>query len=369
MMRRMISTRIVMSTFLLLGLAFPASAAASKSAKARWGSGTDASTASLIVEFDGPAPAIEAAMVGSALEVSLDGATVADAGLPEGVTARRDGATTRLRIERPGLSLRSVRVDGGAATIVVSAMPKDTSGAPPSYAIGVGDVLTIAVYKNADLSGEFTVAPDGSIAIPLVGSLPVNGRTEAEVTSELTRKLADKYLVDPQVSVSVKSYLSQFIYVTGSVARSGRVPIRPGLTLRGALAEVEAAISPNTTVELRRATGEVTTIDVAALDAADAPLPRAGDVLTVQQSNYVSIYGEVRRPNRLMLTPGMTLLQAIAMAEGLTDWASKKKVQILRKGTGGPTEVSVNLNAVESHEVPDPLLQPEDVIIVGRRVL
>ena len=368
MMRRMTSTRIVTSAFLLLGLTLPASAAG-KSAKARWGAAADAATASLVVEFDGPASAIEAAVVGSALEISLDGATVSDAGLPEGVTARRDGATTRLRVERPGLSLRSVRIDGSTATIIVNAPAKDAARGTGAYAIGVGDILAISVYKNDDLSGDFTVAPDGSIAVPLVGSIPVSGRTDAEVTSELTRRLADKYLVDPQVSVSVKSYLSQFVYVTGSVTRAGRVPIRPGLTLRGALAEVEAALSPNTTVELRRANGEVTTLDVAALDAADAPLPKAGDVLTVQQSNYVSIYGEVRRPNRLMLTPGMTLLQAIAMAEGLTDWASKKKVQILRKGTGGPTEVSVNLNAVESHDVPDPLLQPEDVIIIGRRVL
>jgi protein involved in polysaccharide export with SLBB domain len=65
----------------------------------------------------------------------------------------------------------------------------------------------------------------------------------------------------------------------------------------------------------------------------------------------------------------MTLLQAIAMAEGLTEWANKKKIQILRKSGDGTEKLVVNLSAVERHEAPDPVLQPEDVIIVGRRTL
>jgi protein involved in polysaccharide export with SLBB domain len=120
---------------------------------------------------------------------------------------------------------------------------------------------------------------------------------------------------------------------------------------------------------LKRASGETSILDASALDSAGAPIPRDGDVLAVQQQNYVSIYGEVRHPNRLILTPGLTLLQSIAMAEGLTEWANKKKIQILRKTSDGTEQVTINLNAVESREAPDPPLKPEDVIIVGRRIL
>ncbi len=356
---------------LCVGATIGAGAAVAGEASAatvRWDASPEAGTVALVLEFSGDTGAIEARMGGSGLEVVLLGTTVAENGLPSGVKAIREEGGTRLRLERQGLVVRSVRLDRKAATIVMNA-PSPDSTAASGYAVGVGDVLTVSVYSNADLSGDFTVGPDGTIAVPLVGPFPVSGRTEAAITAELTARLADKFLVDPQVSVTVKTYQSQFVYVTGAVPRASRVAIRPGMTLRGALAEAGAALSPGMSVELRRATRETSMLDGAALDSASAPLPKDGDVLTVQQSNYVSIYGEVRRANRLAFTPDMTLLQAIAMAEGLTDWANKKKIQILRKGPGGTETVAVNLNAVEKHEIPDPPLQPEDVIIVGRRFL
>src|SRR5262249_23156803 len=154
----------------------------------------------------------------------------------------------------------SVRIDGSRARILVATAADASSAA---YTVGVGDVLAISVYKNADLTGEFTVAPDGSITFPLVGSMAAAGQTEAAITSALTDRLAANFLVDRQVSVSVKVYQSQFVYVTGAVARSGRVAIRPGLTLRGALSEAEATLIPGVTIELRRASGETTTLDMA----------------------------------------------------------------------------------------------------------
>jgi polysaccharide export outer membrane protein len=338
----------------------------SGAAEVRWENGLVAGTEVLVIQTDVAPSAVEARLVDNGLQVHLDGVTVNDAALPKGIKASRTGGTTRLDVDRAGLAVRSIRVEGNRARIVVSV---PTSSASSAYQVGVGDVLAIAVYKNDDLTGEFTVAPDGSIVFPLVGSIPAAGHTEAGIAAALRQALSTDYLVDPQVAVSVKVYQSQFIYVTGAVARSGRVAIRPGLTLRGALAEAEAALIPGVTVELRRASGETTTLDMAALDVADTPLPRSGDVLTVLQSNYVSIYGEVRRSSRLVLSPGMTLLQAIAMAEGLTEWANKKKVQILRKGEAKTEELLINLNQVEAHAVPDPLLRPEDVIIVGRRIL
>jgi len=340
----------------------------------RWEGGAEGA-ASLVLQLEQPASAVESRVTGSQVEILLENAAIPSTGLPEGVRAIREGSSTRLRLERPGLTFRSVRVEGSTVTVAVfvggeaGTPAHPASAAPEAYAVGVGDVLSVTVYNNADLSGEFTVAPDGSIALPLVGQVQVVGRTEALIRGDITDRLKTDYLVDPQVSVSVKTYQSQFVYVTGAVPRASRVAIRSGLTLRGALAEAGAAISPGITVELRRANGEVTMLEADKLDAADAPLPKDRDVLTVQQSNFISIYGEVRRSSRLALTPEMTLLQAIAMAEGLTDWANKKKIKILRKGATGSEELMINLVEVEGHKAPDPRLLPEDVIIVGRRVL
>jgi polysaccharide export outer membrane protein len=362
---RSLATLAVVS--LSMVLAAPGAGAADPApSTVRWEGGAGAGT--LVLQLERPASAVESRLAGSQVELLLENATIPTAGLPEGVRVFREGSTTRLRLERPGLSVRSVRVEGATVTVALSVAAVEPPAAD-TYGVGVGDVLAVSVYNNPDLSGEFTVAPDGSISMPLLGAIPVAGQGEAAIRAEVTKRLVKDFLVDPQVSVSVKTYQSQYVYVTGAVPRASRIPVRSGLTLRGALAEAGAAISPGITVELRRASGEVTMLDAAKLDGADAPLPKDRDVLTVQQSNFVSIYGEVRRSSRLALTPEMTLLQAIAMAEGLTDWANKKKVKILRKNATGTEEMLVNLGEVEGHKVPDPRLQPEDVIIVGRRIL
>ena len=94
-------------------------------------------------------------------------------------------------------------------------------------------------------------------------------------------------------------------------------------------------------------------------------------MLTVQERAYFVINGEVKRPTRQVLPPGLTLLEAIAMAEGFTDWASKKDVRILRRDatTGTPVEEVVNIRDVESGRIPDPKLRPGDVVLVRRRIL
>lgn len=355
---------------LLAGLAvtLTALAADAQTATVRWAEDAKGGDARLVVQFAHAPGAIETRVTGRGVEVLLPDCTLGDAPLPEKIAAAREGTATRLKFDGPGAVIRAVTVAGASATIDVRVPAAAVAGAT-DYTVGVGDVLSVSVYGNPDLSGEFTVSPDGTIAVPLVGQLPVEGRTEAAIREDFAKRLAADYLVDPQVSVGVKTYQSQFIYVTGAVPHSSRVAIRSGLTLRGVLAEAGASLSPRGGLVLTRADGEVLTLDAAALDARTAPLPRDGDVLSVQESNFISIYGEVRRANRLALTPEMTLLQAIAMAEGLTEWANKKKIQILRKSGDGTEKLVVNLSAVERHEAPDPVLQPEDVIIVGRRTL
>jgi polysaccharide export outer membrane protein len=260
----------------------------------------------------------------------LTGQLIPNDGLPAGVVAIRQGAAHDARVQGRAPSFRAVRLEGRFARLVLS-QPSSVTARRRHVCHRHRDVLSVAVYKNADISGEFVVGPDGLITMPLVGSTRAAGLSESELSAELTRKLAETFLVDPQVAVSVKTYsANSCMYRRGHAIGARRDPSGPhDARCPGGR---EAALTPGTTIELKHATGEITILDAVALDSANVPLPRDGDVLTVQQSNFVSIYGEVRRPNRLTLTPGMTLLQAVALAEGLTDWASKKKVQIPQEG-------------------------------------
>src|SRR5438445_1308627 len=89
------------------------------------------------------------------------------------------------------------------------------------YRIGSGDVLTISVWGHPDLSRDYTVDPDGFAPFPLINRVKAGGLTTREVAASLVDLLGKDYLVNPQVIVSVKEYLSQKVTILGETARPG----------------------------------------------------------------------------------------------------------------------------------------------------
>src|SRR5262247_633233 len=89
------------------------------------------------------------------------------------------------------------------------------------YRIGPGDVLTITVWGQPDLSRDYTVDPDGFTPFPLINRVRAGGLTTRELAATLVALLGKDYLVDPQVIVSVKEYLSQKVTILGETARPG----------------------------------------------------------------------------------------------------------------------------------------------------
>jgi polysaccharide export outer membrane protein len=110
-------------------------------------------------------------------------------------------------------------------------------------------------------------------------------------------------------------------------------------------------------------------LSVSDLDSSEAPLPRDGDVLTVKEPHVIFVSGEVRRPGKYFYSEGLTLQHALTLAEGLTEWASKKEVRIQRRDGEQTVDEVVNLKKVEDRKIPDPELRPGDLIIVRRRLL
>lgn len=143
------------------------------------------------------------------------------------------------------------------------------------------------------------------------------------------------------------------------------------MSLNDIFSEAGVGLMPGQVFTLTRRgeTAPFTTLDSATTDASRTPALHDGDVITVEEPKYVYVQGEVRRQGRYPLTKGMTLLQAIAVAEGLTDWASHSQLRILREADGKKQEIDVNLKKVESRISEDPTLLPGDYIIVKRRIL
>ena len=85
----------------------------------------------------------------------------------------------------------------------------------PTYRVGAGDDLTVHVKKFEEISKDYTVSPAGTINVPFVGTLQVEGKTEQEISDYLQAELAD-FLVNPQVGVTVSNFSAHVVWVIGS---------------------------------------------------------------------------------------------------------------------------------------------------------
>jgi polysaccharide export outer membrane protein len=87
------------------------------------------------------------------------------------------------------------------------------------------DTLTVKVFKMPDLSGDYEVDLAGHISLPLVGEVAAYDMTTSQLDDSLTRKLGEKYLENPDVSVGVKSSTRRSVTVDGAVNKAGSYPV------------------------------------------------------------------------------------------------------------------------------------------------
>lgn len=120
--------------------------------------------------------------------------------------------------------------------LIVSAGPAVAQAPAPesSYQIGPNDILNIFVWKEADLTRDVTVMPDGKITYPLIGEITAQGQTASELKKTITDKLQN-FVTAPEVTVIVKESRSQVVYTVGKLTRPGPYPLAPGMTVMQAL--------------------------------------------------------------------------------------------------------------------------------------
>lgn len=225
--------------------------------------------------------------------------------------------------------------------------------------IGSGDVLRITVLGQPDLSAEVGVNDRGSIAVALIGDVPVAGLSTSAAAMRIADLLrAGGFLLKPEVSVDAIQVRSQMVSVLGEVRQPGRYPIPGHLTVLELLATA-GGLTDNAeqTVTLLRL-ADVSAPAPASLDAVppaggeripirlgdasvggasrtslDAEL-RTGDVVYVERKKLFYIHGEVNRPGAYPMEPGMTVMRAIALGGGANLRASFRRIDIHRTVEG-----------------------------------
>lgn len=102
------------------------------------------------------------------------------------------------------------------------------------YPLQPGDRVGISVFGQDDLKTEATIPPDGQLEIPLIGPIEAGGKTVAELRDDLTVRLNESFLVDPQVTIEILKYRP--ITVLGEVSRPGRFDFEPGMSVQDVVA-------------------------------------------------------------------------------------------------------------------------------------
>ena len=213
------------------------------------------------------------------------------------------------------------------------------------YRLGPGDRFAFLVRGREDISREeIIVAPDGEVSLPRVGIMNVQGRTLSELTETFVQLLGS-YYENPEVTLVMKAYNNNRVFVLGRVTNPGAVSFQgPGtlleaLSLAGGL-PVDTAKSFLTRCTIVRGKDLVMRVDLKELlEKGNMRLNarlQNGDVIFIPQSDDQLAYvmGEVKSPGVVPLRPDLSLLDAIMNAGGPTKAASLRDIFLIRRAQG-----------------------------------
>jgi polysaccharide export outer membrane protein len=254
---------------------------------------------------------------------------------------------------------------------------RTASAQSKNYPIGSEDVVEIRVFELDKLDRTVRVAGDGSIDLPLVGKIPVQGLTTDEVSDRVADRLRGRYVKDPQVTVFIREYNSQKVSLLGAVARPATYPLTGRRNLLQIIADAGGLSDAGNILYLFRQCddGRNARLTIPLNELLIDGDPRwnvwiePGDVISVppEKAISVSVLGAVVKPgiHKLPAGDGATLLKAIALAGGLTERGSKSGIQITRRhATGEDTVLKVDLGDILSGSKSDIPLRDEDVVVV-----
>lgn len=108
------------------------------------------------------------------------------------------------------------------------------------YLIGPEDILSIVVWDHEDLTRKVQVSREGDFSYPLIGKVKADGLTVSQLEKEIAQRLSGRYIINPQVTVTVEEY-HRFFYIFGEVKKPGRYPLEAGTTVLKAITTAEGA--------------------------------------------------------------------------------------------------------------------------------
>ncbi|HEY2628130.1 MAG TPA: polysaccharide export protein EpsE, partial [Usitatibacter sp.] len=257
-----------------------------------------------------------------------------------------------------------------ASAAVCAAEPAGSQDPAPTAdlrleALGMGDVVRVTVFRNPELTTEARISERGTILFPMLGEVAVSGLTPSQAGLRIGDRLrAGKFVVDPEVNVSLAQVNSRQVSVLGNVAKPGRYPLDSTTMRLSDFLAVAGGIAPGGSEQvtvLTQRTGAQERIEVdlgKMMRSGDLSMNialHAGDTIFVQKAPLVYIYGEVQKAGAYPLAPHMTVMQALALGGGVTVRGTERGIKISREENGARRRIDVGLNDA---------VEPDDVIYV-----
>jgi polysaccharide biosynthesis/export protein len=263
------------------------------------------------------------------------------------------------------------------------AIPASTSD---EYKIGTDDVLSISIADAPEFSGKYRVTDAGQIEIPgLATPIHAEGKSALDLSHEIRRALVDaKQLRDPRVSVFIEEYHGRTIAVLGAVTKPAVYSLHRRTTVLDALSMAGGSL-PNAgstvTVVRGRASAEATGTAVGSVSIIDLSRLVKGedlsanvevkneDIINVSASQLVYVVGAVHKPGGYVManpTEGVSVVQAVALAEGMHSTASAHRGLIVRQSTNDHArqEIPVDIALMMTGKATDILLAPNDILFI-----
>jgi polysaccharide biosynthesis/export protein len=241
--------------------------------------------------------------------------------------------------------------------------------------IGAGDLLEMSVFDTPELTGKLRVSNTGDIILPLVGTVHVAGlKTEAAQTLIRQKLIDGDFLKDPQITVFIAEYATQGVSVLGEVRNPGIYPafgshhLTDYLSAAGGLTPLAGTII--TITHYTDSTDSVPqTVKItpgAAPPPVNNPKILPGDSIFVERTGVVYVVGDVSRPGGFPIEHDgrLTILQAVALAQGTLPTAARSSARIIRNTPQGRQEIPVNLKKVLSGKAADLSMQNNDILFV-----
>jgi polysaccharide export outer membrane protein len=260
-------------------------------------------------------------------------------------------------------------------------VPAESASAPASSAavgrekirIGAGDLVEVSLYGVSDFKNETRVSESGEISVPLAGSVNVGGLTIEQAQEKVAKALVDGgFFRDPHVMILIRDFASQGISILGEVVKPGVYPAVSTRRLYDIISQAGgfgAKAGKYVTITHRDRPNDPEKV---ALNADPAKSVESnvevfpGDTIVVSRAGIVYVVGDVMRPGGFVMenSEHMTVLEAVALAQGVNRTAALGAARLIRRTSGKPEEVKIPLKGILAAKADDVEMMPDDILFI-----